>query len=131
MMEEHINTFDKQFYTDLILLCSLVATIIVSGKNNKKFRILKYFPVYAVSFFIGLVINRLSTINHIPNMLSPFATYLDFFLTLLELLIFSQFYHQLIKNSTVKRLIIWTNVLFVLFFIYMGVSDKNFYAKGI
>jgi len=130
-MGDQINTYDKQFYTDLILFCALLVTIFVSRKNKNRFRILKYFPIYAISFLVGIVVNRLSTINHVPNRLFPFATYFDFFFTLLELLIFSHFYHQLIKNRIVKKLIVVTNLLFVFFFIYMGVGDKNFYDKGI
>ena len=130
-MDEPINVFEKQFHTDLILLCTLFLTIFVSVKNKKRVRILKYFPLYAVTFSIGLIFNRLCVNNHVRNRLFPFSTYLDYFLTLLELIIFSNFYYQLIKNQIVKRFIILSNLLFVLFFILMRVSDKNFFEKGI
>ncbi len=130
-MEEHIYSYDKQFHTDLIHFCALLTTILVSRKNYKRFKILKYFPIYAAIFLIGIVVNRLGTVNHVPSRLYVFGSYLDFFLTLLELLIFSNFYHQLIKNQAVRKLTVLTNLLFVLFFIYMGVADKDFYDKGI
>jgi len=125
------TSFEDQFYTDIILQCALFATIVVSIKHKNKFRILKNFPVYSGSFLVVMIINRLCTNNHIPNLLFPLSTFLDYFFTLLELIIFSNFYHQLIKNHTVKRLIIVSNLLFVLFFIFMGVRDKNFYHQGI
>lgn len=129
-MEEPLS-FAQQFYSDIILQCAVLATIVVSIKHKKKFRILKYFPIYAASFLIGLIFNRLCTTNHVPNMLFPVSTYLDYFLTLLELMIFSHFYYQLVKSHSLKTFIILSNSLFVLFFILMGVSDKNFYSKGI
>ena len=101
------------------------------NEAQKKFRILKYFPVYAVSFLIVMIINHLCTNNHIPNRLFPLSTYLDYFFTLVELVIFSHFYYQLVKSNILKTFIILSNLLFVLFFILMGVSDKNFFEKGI
>ena len=130
-MKELINTFDYRLNIDLILFCALFATIIVSIKNIKKFKILRYIPVYSVSFILGLVVNRFSKDYPVPSKLLPLSTYLDYFITLLELIIFSHFYHQLIESRTVKRLIIVSNSLFVLFYIYMGVSDENFFYKGI
>ena len=130
-MGELLNSLEKQLYTDLILLCVLIATILVSIKAKKRFKILRYFPVYTVSFLIAIIVNRLSVTNHAPNKLFPLSTYLDYYLTLLELAIFSHFYYQLIQNRTVKMLIILSNLLFILFYVYMGISDKNFYDKGI
>jgi len=130
-MEELSNTFDKQLNTDLLLVGTLLATIVVSIKNNKKFKILNYFPIYTVSLLSGIIFNRISVVNHVRTELFPIATYWDYSVTLLELMIFSHFYYQLIKNHIVKSFIILSNLLFVPFFVFMAVIDKNLLNKGI
>jgi len=92
-------------------------------KNRKKYKILKHIPLYIASLIMVYIGNTLT--NFALNFMG-IASYLDYFFTLIEILIFSDFYLQLIKNPLSKKLVVILNVFFGIFFIYMMFNDKRF-----
>ncbi len=128
-MQELIKKLGDQYYTDLILIGVLLASLFVGIKKRKNFKILKYFPIYIISLLIALSLNKLTVFADLRKWVLPIACYVDYFFTLLELIIFSHFYYYIINNSIIKKSILVTNGLFVFLFLYMGLIDKEFYQN--
>src|SRR5688572_17176907 len=126
-MEEIIKTLREQYFIDLILISVLLVCIVISLKNKKKFKILTYFPIYIASLIIVSILNDLCYSSVLLDILLPFASYTDYLFTLLEMVTFSHFYYQLINNHIVKKSILIINALFTFYFIFMGLSDIEFY----
>jgi len=128
-MEELVHKLARQYYTDLILIGILLTSTFVSIEKRKKFKILKYFPAYIISLLLLCVFYEICDLTSLSNYFLPILHYGDYFFTLLELIIFSHFYYQLINNKIFKKSILILNVLFSFFFIFMGLIDKEFYQS--
>lgn len=116
-MEEFIKNLGDYYYTDFILIGILLISFFVCIKHRKRYTVLTYFPVYITSLLITTVLNML-TFFELSMWVLPIACYVDYFFTILELIIFSHFYYQLINNRVIKIAIVISNGLFTLFFIY-------------
>ncbi len=127
-MDEMIKVMEKQYFSYPILLLILIAAIVISLSNRKKFKILNHFPVYLFWLFGDLILNSSCLYaNSLCFSILPYVQYVDYSFTLVELIVFSNFFYRLIKDNKLKKGIIIVNIAFALYFIYMGVSDVNFY----
>lgn len=130
-MEHLIRNWQNQFYLSTLQDVVLIIALFVSIKNRKKFTILRYLPFYTFCL-LAASLSMASYYfakdeNFYLNFFFGFPEYVDYFFTLIELTIFSHFYFQLIENIIVRKVIITLNLFFIIFFIYMAVTDKNFY----
>ena len=100
-------------------------------KKRKKFHQLKYIPLYVLSLLLVLFFNSMYSTTYInryqAKLFAGLADFLDYSFTLLELIIFSHFYYNLIINPTIKKLILLLNLIFIPFFVYMLIKDEKFY----
>lgn len=125
-MKEFLDHLKISFYSGLLLSITLIIALFISIRNRKKFNVLKFFPIYITGlFFASLTIFK----KRVPiiSSLSGLLHYIDYFFTLLELLIFSNFYTQIIKSPIIRKSILTINILFLPFFVYMALTDKDFY----
>jgi hypothetical protein len=130
---QHILYYWKgQFYTPLIKDIILIVTLWIAIKNRGKFPILKYMPVYTFTLLLAslALISAwiASDLGFYPEFFFGLDGYIDYLFTLVEMVIFSHFYYQLIKNRVVKRIILITNVLFIGFFVYMAIPVNGRYS---
>lgn len=130
-MQTLINSWEKQYYTSILRDIILIMTLFVAYKNSRKFKILKYIPLYTFFLLLSSLSNTLYSLrkdlNFNPLFLSGLADYLDYIFTLFEMLIFSHFYYQLANKLIIKKAILIASILFCLFFIYMATIDEDFY----
>ena len=130
-MQHIIRDWQNQFYTSALLIIVLIIVIRTSIKHRKKFILLRYFPIYAAALLLDFVFLDLyyfaKDANYHRDFFAALSSYIDYFFTLLELIIFSHFYYQVINNRIIKKLIFIFNILFILFFIYMATKDNYFY----
>lgn len=132
-MQRLIEIWQQQYYIPLLEDFIITIALIVSLKNRKKFKLLKYFPVYAATLLltsITLIISHISKdLKFHPKFFRGLADYVDHLFTLLELIIFSHLYYQIINNRIIKKSIIVINILFLFFFIFMTIEDDEFFQE--
>ncbi len=87
-------------------------------------------PLYTITFLLILITAAVSQViseeKYSYKLLNSLNEYSDYFFTLFEMVIFSHIYYQLIDNNTIKKVILLVNVLFISFFLYMLLQDKDF-----
>ena len=127
-MQELIRYWKVHYYTELMLCIVLCITFIISLKNKKKFSLFKYIPLYTITLFLVALLCAMYNITRIVLYLH-LAHYLDYFFTLLELLIFSHFYYHLINTRPIKKAIILTNLSFLILYIYLLFEDEDFHVS--
>ena len=125
-MQELINFWKSYYYTEPALNIVLCISLIASLLKRKKFTQLKYIPLYISSLLIVGFCSALYNGHYISHLSFGLADYVDYFFTLIELLIFSHFYYNLTSNIAVKKLVISLNLIFSAFFLYMLITDKEF-----
>jgi len=127
-LHEIIREMERQYYSDLALMVVLIFSILLAYKNRKKFKVLRYMPIYLIWLLIDMLLNSMCLRpNSLLFYIIPYAQWVDYFSTLVELIIFSNFFYCLIKNYILKKGIIAINIVFAFYFIYMGVIDENTY----
>jgi len=125
-MRTLLDYWNEQYYTQPLLLCVLFITLVISIRKRKKFPSLNYIPLYVISLLLPISGGPIFDLDLLsPNI--KFYHYLDYFFTLIELWVFSVFYHRTLKSKFVKKLIIQVNVWFVPLYIYYLVTDRLFY----
>jgi hypothetical protein len=126
-----ISDWQNQYYTSALQDIILIIVLLISLKNRKKFIILKHFPIYIVSLLSVSTSMPLYYIakdaNFYVNFFDGLSDYTDYLFTLVEMIILSHFFYLVIKNKIIKILLLFFNILFALFFIYMAIKDKDFY----
>lgn len=132
-MQDLLTRWEKEFYTEPFLAIILFVSLWIALKNRRKYRILRYIPVYIISFLLAIISIISAYIARSAGYSSEFffsiSDYLDYLFTLVELIIFSHFYYQIINNSFLKKILIFLNLSFIAFFLQMAFSDQNFYRR--
>lgn len=130
-MEKLISRWQTENYTEPILYFVLSISLIVALKNSKKHEILKYFPLYISSLLIVCLTNELNNLTYDSNRqikyFSGVANYLDYSFTFLEMIVFSHFFYRTTKSNIERRIIIFLNTCFLVYFAYMPFTDAKFY----
>ena len=126
MMQRLIQVWEKSFYTELLLILVLCLALMVSIRQRKKYEILKWLPIYIFTLLLVYTSRAFFDRKQYP-FLSKLGEYLDYAFTILEIVVFSIFYYQLIDSLIVKRLIIFLNIAFCLFSFYMFFTEQGFY----
>ncbi len=130
-MESLLEIWEKSFYTEPLLLLVLCSALIISIQKRKKHKMLNQIPIYIVSLLIVFISGAAYNVSLDAKYHSTFflglCDYIDYSFTFVEMVIFSLFYYQMIQSLIVKRLIIFSNVIFVPFFLYMLSKDQKFY----
>lgn len=131
-MQDLINFWEKFYFIEPVLGIVLCIALTISIKNRKKFNHLQYISLYVISLLLVCIFNALYVISYTnryhADLFSVFADYSDYFFTLVELIIFSHFYYNLIHSTIFKKIILLLNLMFLPFFVYMLAEDKEFYA---
>lgn len=129
-MHEQPKRWEEQFYMEPLPAIILCATLWIALKNRNKYKILKYIPVYIISFSPAINSIISGYIGHSDRHNSEFFFDIsDYFLALVELIIFSHFFYQLINSYYIKKLLIFLNISFTAFFLQLRFSDKKFYQQ--
>lgn len=128
-MHNVLQFWGGQFYTPIIEDVILLITLWLAYKYRRRFPILRYMPLYASLLLLSSLFATAGylskDLNFSPWFFARWDGCVDYFFTLAEMLICSHFYLQLIKSKNAKRIILVTNILFVGFFVYMGITDKS------
>lgn len=122
-MQELTQTWERSFFTEPLLFVVLLFTLLIALKNRKKHKILRHIPLYICSLITVFIS---TTANNITLNYSGIVSYVDYFFTLIEILIFSDIYLQLTKKPLSKKLVVVLNVIFGIFFTYMMFNDHRF-----
>lgn len=129
-MNNLLESWSHQYYLEPFLCMLLIITSMVAYKYKTAHKIMKHIPVYIISLLIvyisGSFSSYLSDSNSFKIILAVIASYCDYFFIPLELIIFSRIYYQLIVNSKFKTAIVLTNVIFIFYFLYKLIEDKQF-----
>src|SRR5436190_24361323 len=107
-MERLIARWQHTNYMEPLLCFILCTTFIVALANQKKHRTLRHIPLYITAFLLAILATLLPYFilnKYYKELLLCISNYLDYFFTLVEILIFSHFFYQIINNHLVKRLI--------------------------
>lgn len=130
-MRSLIKHWNAHYYTEPMLILVLCIAFIISIKNRKKSKVLKFIPFYIMSLIIDFILSSIFFLTRESNSQSKLflgiSSYADYLFTLVEMTIFSHFYLQLIYNRIAKKIIIFLNIFFLIFFIYKLLEDKDFY----
>jgi hypothetical protein len=119
------NYWKLHHYIEPVMCIVLIITLATALTHRKKFATLKFIPLYTIGLLLICVTAAVYQINGIHRYLY-FAHYLDYTFTLLEMVIFSHFFYQLLTNRIIKKLIVPLNISFFVFSIIMMLRDKDF-----
>lgn len=104
--------------------------MVISVRNRKKHRSLKFFPIYfgcLLIVFLSLYANICSKEVIIYSLTKfNFHHYIDYFSTLIELLIFVHFFMFAIESQRFKNILIIITALFVFYYFVELYFDKRF-----
>lgn len=124
------KTWRLVYYTEPLLLVVLILALCISLKVRKGHRGLVLIPLY-ISFFIVEIVSDYAAAflyyNKVFNVKKfNFVCYLDYILTLIELLTFIVFFHTEIGNKKSKKIILYTTFLYCLYFLVELFFDSEF-----
>ena len=125
-MQRLINTWEKFYYTEPLLLAVLCLALVISIQKRKKYKILKSLPVYIIALLIVFIFTYLIDAN-LSYQIVKLGEYIDYGFTIVEIVIFSLFFYKSIDNLVVKQLIIIFNIAFIIFSFYMFFAEQGFY----
>src|SRR5688572_24940294 len=124
-MRELFNNWAGQYYTEPMLGVILFLAFAISLKNNNRHEILRFIPAYIFSLLIVFTLSIASDLSNSAGfygrLFFGLFNYSDYFFTLIEMIIFSHFYFQLSNIYAVRKTIVAVNVLFLFYFIFMGI----------
>jgi len=120
--------WERQYCLEPLLVFVLCIALLISLKQRKKYKILRWMPIYIVSLMVVYASGSFIDKKQHPFFLR-ICEYIDYAFTTIELVIFSIFYYQFIANLIVKRLIIFLNIGFCLFSFYLFFSENGFYRS--
>lgn len=113
-----IKFFSLTYYIPPALLIICLATVFIGYFNKRKFKSLKFLPIYAIASFLQIII----TFICISYRTSPFSVkvnnYTIFLFVIIEFVIFYNLTLQWIKSSYLKKSIYFIGSLFIAFSIY-------------
>lgn len=129
-MKEIYQHWKDCFFTETLLVVVLVTAMVISVRNRKKHRSLKFFPIYfgcLLIVFLSLYANICSEEVIIYSLTKfNFHHYIDYFSTLIELLIFVHFFTFVIESQRFKNILIIITALFVFYYFVELYFDKRF-----
>ena len=120
------NTESISFYIWSILYITAISGLVVSIVKRKKHRILKNFPLY-FSFFLCVLISGDIYEFFLPKAKFRLDMYIDYFFTLAELIIFSDFFYKILISSISKKTIKIFTRLFIVFSLISVITNVHFY----
>src|SRR6185436_11932426 len=125
-MQMVLKVWEGSYYTLPLLLLVLGIALTVSIRKRKKYKILNPFLIYIISLLVVFIAGTVSTLSNAAKFHHTFfwglSEYIDYGFTVFEIVIFSVFYYRLIDNLIIRRIIIISNLVFILFSIYMFVT---------
>src|SRR6188474_3518313 len=110
-MEWLISTWRKTFFIEPLLLLVLCFALVISIHKRKKYKLLNRLPIYIFSLLMVFVFGNLSDSKY-PYVSIKLGEYIDYGFTIVELVIFSHLFYELITSRIFKRLIIFLNIAF-------------------
>jgi hypothetical protein len=126
-MESFYSHTVKYYFTDLILISVLIVALVYSLQKGGNYKLFRFFPLYISSLIIVYVANKMSLFATLKEIMKPICSYGDYFVTLLELAVFSHFFFNSVSNPLVKKIIIYSNFFFLPYYLYMAITDASFY----
>lgn len=120
------NIGSLAFYIWGILYLVTITGLIVATTKRKKNSLLKNFIVYFAFFLFDII--GCDIYQLFFNKLNfRYDEYIDYLFTLVELLIFSIFFYNILNNTILKKLIQVITLAFILFAIVSILTNKYFY----
>ena len=114
-----LKNWKAVFYTEPILLITLIAALIITLKFRNGQKSLTLIPFYIGLFIIEIFSEWLAAFVHYHQIFNPkefdFVSYLDYLLTVIELLTFVIFFYSEIKNNRSKNVLLILTLLFCIY----------------
>lgn len=130
IMKEIYQHWKDCFFTEAVLVGVLLTALFVSVKNRKKHFTLRLFPFYfscLIIVFLSLYANIYSKEVIMYSLTKfNFHHYIDYFSTLIELLVFVHFFTLIIESPKFRKVLITITILFVLYYFVELYFDKRF-----
>jgi hypothetical protein len=125
---ENLEIFANTYYSELILFVIELITIIFGllrfrEKAVKLFLMYLFVDLTVLSFYIWKKIHHRA--DKSDDEIIIFNTLID----VVELWVYSTFFIWVIDNATVKRLIVWFNLIFVIFLIFFLTTKFRFLSN--
>jgi hypothetical protein len=125
-----LRTWRAVFYTEPILLITLTIAFVYSVRFRKANKGLVLVPFYIVLFILEILSDYIAAFMHYHKVFNlkefDFVCYLDYLLTIIELLTFIIFFRSEIKNNRVKNILLLLGSLFCVYFLIELILDSKF-----
>ena len=128
---KHIYQHWKEcFFTELLLVVVILIALCIALLNRKKHRALRYFPYYFIcllAVFVSLYVNIYSRKIYAFSLTRfNFHHYIDYFSTLVELVVFVHFFTIVIENKLFKKVSYSLVLFFTIYYLIELYLDKRF-----
>jgi len=125
-MQAIIDDWARSFYSRPFLDLILIIAFIISVKKKNKHRILRFIPIYILALLVVYFTVEVYLVFPLEKRrkLVRFDFFLDHLFTLIELLIFSDFFYKVLLSSFLRKVVRTLTSLFILIFI-MGTLLKS------
>lgn len=131
-MIELANKWARSFYTESVLLIVLLISLLVALRNRKRHTILSNVEFYITGLLFVYLSSYLEFFGikeqELPYKIS-YSFYLDYLFTLLEFVIFFDFFTTILKTQKVTKLFIIIKGLFIAYFFVELFFDYQFPQK--
>jgi len=116
-----LKTWESSFYTQPVLLVTLILALVISIRFRKRHKGLILLPYYLILFIIEILSDYVAAFIYYNKIFNPkefnFVCYLDYLLTVIELLTFVIFFHSEIKSNKLKRILVLVSSFFCIYFL--------------
>lgn len=124
------KTWRSVYYTEPILLVVLVMTLFVSLKLRKSHKGLILFPFYISFFIVEIFSDYVAAYLYYSKVMNVkkfnVVCYLDYLLTVFELVTFIVFFQSEINNKKSKKILLYTTFLYCIYFLLELFFDLEF-----
>lgn len=130
-----IDNWYNSFFTEIILIAVLILCFLTAFKLKTRQPVLSasYLHLYPLSFLIIIIISYIAAILCDNKILQynqfSLESYADYFFTLVEMLIFMHFFSLVLKNKSKKKILIFVQLFFIVYFIIELFLNEKFPNK--
>jgi hypothetical protein len=125
-----LRTWKAVFFTEPILLTTLIIAFVISVRFGKGKKGLVLVPYYIVLFILEILSEYIAAFMYYHKIFNPkefdFVCYLDYLLTIMELFTFIIFFHSEIKSNKAKNILLLFSSLFCVYFLIELILDSKF-----
>jgi hypothetical protein len=124
----NLEVFANTYYSELILFVIELITIF-SGVLRFREKVVKLFLIYLCVDLAVLTFYIWKKINHQADKSDDEIIIFNTLIDVIELWVYSLFFLWVIDNATVKKLIVWFNIIFLTFLIFFLTTKFRFLSN--